>query len=127
MCHTCRIGLLAFLLCALAGAEVMAEATRPGESGAKPDAGTEGGAAGAAAGSECKRNADCVIVGDGCCDCGSGGKNKTIPKAQRKEYEAKRRAKCSAQACLAVLSDDPSCYKRPACVGGRCRLVKAPD
>ena len=93
-----------------------------------------GGSAGAGAGDDdkkkgakiqgpCQADADCVLVPEDCCDCGSGGKQRAIPKWGKEAYENARKQRCAKTVCVAMMSNDPSCSSVAACRVGKCVLV----
>ncbi len=73
---------------------------------------------------ECKVAADCVVEPSDCCDCANGGKQHAIPKKQAAASKAARAERCKNTVCTMMLSTDPSCGQRAACVDGACVLVK---
>ncbi len=73
---------------------------------------------------ECKVAADCVIEPLDCCDCANGGKQHAIAKKQAAASKAARAERCKSTVCTMMLSTDPSCGQRAACVDGACVLVK---
>ena len=79
-------------------------------------------AAAAAVAAECRADADCVLVTDGCCGCSEGGKQRAIPGKAAATYEKKRKATCKETMCAAVMSDHPSCAARAVCKEGTCAL-----
>jgi hypothetical protein len=85
---------------------------------AAPDAGA---AKPAPAADKCARDADCVLVQDGCCPCSAGGKMVAIAKSHAKAYAAKQGLTCKHTMCPQVLSSDPSCFGvAAACKAGAC-------
>jgi hypothetical protein len=70
----------------------------------------------------CKADADCVTVAADCCGCSAGGKATAVARSEQAAYEAAQRPRCAALACVAMMSNDPSCMAEPRCVLGRCRL-----
>lgn len=88
----------------------------PAVSGAKKEKAPK-----AAAVAECKVDADCVLVIDGCCGCSEGGKQRGIPSKARDAYEKKRQNICRKTMCPQLMSEDPSCEAaRAVCKGGVC-------
>lgn len=79
--------------------------------------------AAATAAKECAQDRDCMSIPDGCCDCSSGGAMRAVPKARAAREQRAQKARCKDQACLAVLSDHPSCTAPPQCREGRCVLA----
>ncbi len=70
----------------------------------------------------CSQDSDCVSVKAGCCGCNAGGTNISINKNYKKEWESKLLEECKNLFCPAVMSDDPSCFAKPRCVGNKCVL-----
>lgn len=71
----------------------------------------------------CSRNADCVLVTDGCCGCTEGGKQRAIPAKARDAYEKKRRALCRGTICPQLMSEHVTCTASEAvCKEGQCAL-----
>ena len=70
---------------------------------------------------ECKASAECVAEVEECCDCNHGGRLVAMVKSKALS-KAARAKKCKGTMCAAVLSNDPSCGKKAACVEGRCVL-----
>jgi hypothetical protein len=68
---------------------------------------------------ECKVAADCVAEPEECCDCMNGGKLHAVAKAHALTKEM-RAQKCSGIMCPTMVSNDPSCAKKAACVSGQC-------
>jgi hypothetical protein len=90
-----------------------------GETGRKAGQGARGPAA-----AECRKDADCVLVADGCCGCHEGGKQRAIPSRARAAHEKKRQGSCRETVCPAVMSQDPSCSAAAAvCKEGMCKLA----
>jgi len=104
-------------------APAAADAATPPPSKAVADAGAalEPPKKGAA---ECKSADDCGLVIDGCCDCNNGGKQKAVTKAQAAAW--KRDPKCRGMMCMHMISIDPSCKEKAACVSGKCVLSGKP-
>jgi hypothetical protein len=76
-----------------------------------------------AADAECKTNADCTLVTDGCCSCTEGGKQRAIPARAKDGYEKKRKAICRKTLCPQLMSEDPTCVSGHAvCKEGTCGL-----
>ena len=75
---------------------------------------------------ECKVAADCVVEPLECCDCANGGKQHAIAKKAAAAAKAARAEKCKAKMCTMMLSTDPSCGQRAACVEGQCVMAAAP-
>ena len=73
---------------------------------------------------ECKTAADCGLIVDGCCDCNNGGKQKAVTKAQAAAF--KRDPKCRGMMCMHMISMDPTCKEKAACVSGKCVLSAKP-
>jgi hypothetical protein len=76
------------------------------------------------AAADCKTAADCAVVDEECCNCASGGKQVVIAKSAAAAYKSKMSSKCKGTACVAMLSNDPSCGKVAGCVSGKCALVE---
>jgi hypothetical protein len=74
---------------------------------------------------ECKVAADCVVEPLDCCDCANGGKQHAIAKKAAAASKAARADRCKAQVCTMMLSTDPSCGQRAACVDGACVMAAA--
>lgn len=70
----------------------------------------------------CKTDADCTIEVDGCCDCANGGKQKAVSK---RRAPGTPKPPCDS-ACTMMISTDPSCGRRAACVEGSCALRGEP-
>ena len=75
-----------------------------------------------AATSDCKTDADCVLVPDDCCSCEQGGKQHAVPKKQKDAYEKDRRKRCAKTECIEMMSQDPSCTQHAFCGAGICEL-----
>jgi hypothetical protein len=71
---------------------------------------------------DCKTDADCVLVPDDCCSCNQGGKQRAIPKKKRDAYEKDRKKHCADTQCMEMISQDPSCSQHPLCGAGICEL-----
>ncbi len=71
----------------------------------------------------CDSDFDCVSADAGCCGCTSGGEATAVARAYREEWLNMLAPECAAIMCPAVMSNHPSCFMRPACVGGECILV----
>jgi hypothetical protein len=94
-------------------------------SGAPRDAGASAAAKKLAPAMACATDADCVLVTDGCCDCANGGKQRAVPK--RAPRPAADPA-CKEVMCTMMMSTDPSCGKRAACLEHACAMREArPD
>jgi hypothetical protein len=78
------------------------------------------------AAAECKVAADCVVEPVECCDCANGGKQHAIAKKAAAAAKAARAEKCKAKMCTMMLSTDPSCGQRAACVEGQCVMAATP-
>jgi hypothetical protein len=76
-----------------------------------------------AAPTECKVDADCVVVPDDCCSCNEGGKQRAILKKDQAAYEKDRKKRCAETMCTEVMSQDPSCSQKPFCGAGICELA----
>ena len=74
---------------------------------------------------ECTRDADCVIVPAGCCDCANGGKQRAVAKTRADKLRAAQRAACKQTMCTMMISTDPTCGQRARCVDARCELKAA--
>ena len=72
---------------------------------------------------ECKVAADCVVEPLDCCDCANGGKQHAISKKAAAAGKAARTERCKTAMCTMMLSTDPSCGERAACVDGQCVMV----
>jgi hypothetical protein len=71
---------------------------------------------------ECKKADDCAAVPEECCTCAQGGKLRAVPKAAAAKIASD--CKKAQMMCAQVMSSDPSCTMKPACVAGRCTLQK---
>lgn len=71
---------------------------------------------------ECQKDADCVLVPDGCCGCHEGGKQRAIPARARAAHERKRQETCRETLCPAVMSQHASCEAQAVCKEGTCAL-----
>jgi hypothetical protein len=71
---------------------------------------------------DCKKDADCVLVPDDCCDCSQGGKQHAIPKKQKDAYEKDRHKRCATTQCMEMISQDLSCTQHPFCGAGICEM-----
>jgi len=71
---------------------------------------------------ECKVDDDCTLVPEACCDCANGGKLVAMTKTA-----AAQRAKkdCKNVMCTMMISTDPTCGSRPACLAGTCGMREA--
>jgi len=74
---------------------------------------------------QCKGDADCVIVPDGCCSCANGGKQRAARKIEADALRAAQREACKDVMCTMMVSTDPTCGKRAACVEGACAMRAA--
>lgn len=72
---------------------------------------------------ECERDADCVLVTDGCCGCNEGGKQRALPAKARDAYEKKRQSICKGGMCPQLMSEDQSCLSRAVCKEKVCVLA----
>ena len=70
----------------------------------------------------CEIDNDCILVQDGCCGCGGGGKNTTINKKYEETYLNKTGLICKNVDCGAVVSNNPSCFSSPVCIQNKCSL-----
>lgn len=70
----------------------------------------------------CSQDSDCAKAKGGCCSCNMGGTAIAINKNFESEWTGKLAKECSNIACLAVISNDPSCFKEPKCVENMCAL-----
>ncbi len=70
----------------------------------------------------CSQDSDCVLVKADCCGCSAGGKAAAINKNFEKEWGEKLSKECQGIKCLDVLSNDPSCFKKPKCIDNKCAL-----
>ena len=75
------------------------------------------------AGDPCKKDADCVLEKADCCGCNSGGKAAAIGRARSSAYRKEMESKCEGTMCPAIMSNDPTCAMKVACVEGRCALA----
>jgi len=73
----------------------------------------------------CHAEKDCVIVPDGCCGCANGGKQAAALQRDEKSLRATQRAQCKDVMCTMMVSNDPTCGKRAACVEGSCAMRDA--
>lgn len=72
----------------------------------------------------CNSDDDCISVSGGCCGCGGGGANIAINNESKEEYLNNQNSKCKDLACIAVVSDDPTCSAQPVCLDGICELIE---
>lgn len=72
----------------------------------------------------CEKDSDCISLKADCCGCSSGGKAMAINKDYKKSYEDDLLKSCANTACIAVISNDPSCGadKKPLCINYNCVL-----
>jgi len=75
----------------------------------------------------CFSDSDCIVADGGCCDCYHGGTAIAINKDLKQKWEEKLLKECKGIECLDVISDDPSCFKKPECVNGVCQLAETDD
>jgi hypothetical protein len=75
-----------------------------------------------AAETDCKTDADCVVVPDDCCGCNQGGKQRAIAKKKKDGYEKDRKKRCGDTQCMEMISQDPSCSQHAMCGAGICEL-----
>jgi hypothetical protein len=71
---------------------------------------------------ECRKDADCVLIADGCCGCEAGGKQRAVPANRRPSLEKRRKSGCRETVCAAMISEDPSCKAKAVCQEGACAL-----
>lgn len=70
----------------------------------------------------CTENSDCVSVSADCCGCSAMGTATAVNKNFKSEWEGKMRSECMGTGCLMAVSQHPSCFAKPRCVFGMCRL-----
>ncbi len=70
----------------------------------------------------CKVDADCVAAKSGCCGCSEGGMNTAISKSYAGTWDDDLASKCADTSCMTVMSQHASCYAKPVCASGACRL-----
>jgi hypothetical protein len=102
---------VALIVALILGLRLDAQAKRTHKSKAAPAASTD-----------CKTDADCVLVPDDCCSCNQGGKQRAIPKKQKDSYEKDRKKRCADTQCMQMMSQDPSCSQHAFCGAGICEL-----
>lgn len=74
---------------------------------------------------KCDIDSDCIIVQDGCCDCGNGGKNAVINKNYLDYWNQKISKECKNKGvCVAVVSNHWTCFAEPKCINNRCQLLE---
>lgn len=71
----------------------------------------------------CSVDSDCAAVTADCCGCNMGGKATSINKNYESAWKDKILSQCGERACLAVISNDPTCFAKPECVAGLCKLA----
>lgn len=71
---------------------------------------------------ECKTAADCEVAPVECCDCANGGKQQAVTHAAAAQLKKDRPKKCKDTMCTMMVSTDPTCGKRAACVDGQCTM-----
>ncbi|NYZ75185.1 hypothetical protein H0O03_02880 [Candidatus Micrarchaeota archaeon] len=71
----------------------------------------------------CSSDDDCIKVATSCCSCNSGGTATTINQNSKQQWDERLRQECTGVMCLAVMSNDPSCFAKPTCVQNQCTLV----
>ena len=74
---------------------------------------------------QCKSDADCVLVPVECCSCANGGRLRAIAKHDEDAARAAQTKKCADVMCTMMVSTDPSCGQRPSCVANQCTLRAA--
>jgi len=79
---------------------------------------------GSGSGSECMVSTECMLVPEDCCDCAHGGAMRAVSKSAYAKISATVKAKCKEMMCTAMVSNDPSCAAKAACVSGRCVTSK---
>ncbi len=65
---------------------------------------------------KCEKDTDCVVTTSHGCTCSAGGDQVAINSKNRKTWEKK----FEDISCIAVISDDPSCSQKVACVKNMC-------
>jgi hypothetical protein len=71
----------------------------------------------------CEKDDECILVQDGCCGCSMGGKNTAINKIHKDWWDNKISSECREIVCIAVISNDPTCFSEPRCVDGECKPI----
>lgn len=71
----------------------------------------------------CAKDADCVSVQYGACDCGNGGSATAIHHRYAEYWNKTLAEKNAGLLCPSVISGDPSCGAKARCVKGACKLV----
>lgn len=71
---------------------------------------------------QCARDADCILVQEGCCGCRAGGRNTTINRKYGDYWVGRSLGKCGETFCQTVMSSHCSCMGEPKlkCLDGRC-------
>lgn len=70
----------------------------------------------------CKEDRECLLVNNGCCGCGAGGTAISINKDYSNYWNNKLTEGCKEMGCVAVMSNDWTCFARPRCINNRCGL-----
>ncbi len=110
------------------GRPVPGDAAAPVAAAVEVKSKLEGKPSASAKSAECKLDADCVIVPDGCCGCANGGKQRGAAKKDEAALRAAQRTACKDVMCTMMVSTNPSCGKRATCLAGVCAMRDArPD
>ena len=70
----------------------------------------------------CKEDRECARVDSGCCGCTAGGKAITINEDYLNYWNNKLDENCKMIGCIAVMSNDWTCFSSPICINNRCEL-----
>lgn len=116
MLHSITTGFSLLFTCAM----LMSAHSCERESKAVPPANVDAKAGDATL--NCSIDADCTKVKDGCCGCNQGGKQRAIAVTAEAAWLEKLASTCGDTFCMQMISRDPSCSQRVACVQGRCEL-----
>ena len=65
---------------------------------------------------KCEKDSDCAVTTSHGCNCSAGGDQVAINSKNKKSWEKK----FDDISCIAVVSDDPSCEQKVACVKNKC-------
>lgn len=65
---------------------------------------------------KCEKDSDCAVTTSNGCNCSAGGDQIAINSKNRKSWEKK----FADISCIAVVSDDPSCTQKVACIKNKC-------
>ncbi len=73
---------------------------------------------------ECKSDGDCLAVPVECCTCLKGGKQEAVSKKEALVLKSAHEKECKGMMCAMIVSPDPTCKEKAACVAGQCTLVE---